>query len=235
MDTQKNIAIALVLASTLTLGTAAYVSAAEGESSKLFGSFAQRGGHHFLMKSEEVNRSESKISNGVQITITTENAEILEKLQEDDMPKKERPNNNITRTQVNTDNGVIITKTSDDPEVVEKMHEKLDKKALHESITSSKKNLENGVQIEKTSTNPEAVTMLQEHELRESKHEEITAVQENISNGVRITITTENPELVEKIQTSAENKRGRKHGRGRGGKGHMRGMGGEKTQSPAAL
>ncbi len=68
---------------------------------------------------KNVERKVTKIENGIEITVTSTDPEVVTKLQS----RTGRPARNeaITRTRTNIENGVKITITSDDPELVEKI------------------------------------------------------------------------------------------------------------------
>ena len=169
----------------------------------------KRGGFYKSWK-QDVTKSVTKISNGIQVTMTTDNAEILAKLQ----AREGRESDTRTTTIEVISNGIIVTTTSDDAEIVEKMHNRADKHALKSSINREVTNLDNGVQMTITSDNAEAVAKIQAREQKESKHESINKEVITLSNGVQVTITSDDEAMVERIQKRAE--RGGKKRKARG-------------------
>ncbi len=117
---------------------------------------------------QDVTRSVEKIDNGVVITLTSDDADVVQKLQ-DHQPQHEMEN--VTRTVVNLDNGVQITLTSDDADTVQKLQEGPKEGprggGFHpgqmEGVTRSVENIDNGIVITLTSDDPEIVAKLQEH------------------------------------------------------------------------
>ncbi len=69
----------------------------------------------------DINREVTNIDNGVEITLTSDNEEAVEFLQ--NRPEREPKNENVTRTIENLDNGIKITITSDDEEEIAKIQE----------------------------------------------------------------------------------------------------------------
>lgn len=85
-----------------------------------------RPGPHGPMMNPEVNRSVENIDNGVVITLTTDDAEVLEKLQTVPAEMPDRfpgDEDDITRSIEKIENGIVLTITSEDPETVEKIQE----------------------------------------------------------------------------------------------------------------
>lgn len=188
-------------------------------SGKKRGKFARRGMHQNM---EGVEHNVTKLSNGLRVVMTSDDSEVVTKLQEQATNRSERAQNreNVNVTVTNLSNGVQIDTTTTDAEILEKMHEKADRKALKNSIEKVVENISNGVKITITSDNSDAVTKIQEKEPKQPRNEAVSISKVNISNGSVITITTENEDLVEKIQERAERKKDGKGKRGyRGGWG----------------
>ena len=115
-----------------------------------------------------VERSVEDIENGVIITLTTDDADTLEKLQNmpDEAPEDAPFADEVTREITLLDNGVQITLTSEDATVVEKLQNMPDKPG-HPSfeelnIDRTVENTENGVVITLTSDDQDVIEMLQE-------------------------------------------------------------------------
>ncbi len=115
-----------------------------------------------------VSRSVEEIENGVVITLTTEDEDTLEKLQ--NMPEagpKDAPfADEVTREITLLDNGVQITLTSEDASVVERlqnMPEPGTKPSFKDlNIERTVENTENGVVITLTSDDADTIEMLQD-------------------------------------------------------------------------
>ncbi len=117
---------------------------------------------------EHVERTVEDIDNGVLITLTTDDADTLEKLQAmpDEAPEDAPFADEVTREITLLDNGVQIQLTSDDPAVVEKLQNMPDE-PMHPSfedlnIDRTVENTENGVVITLTSDDQDVVEMLQD-------------------------------------------------------------------------
>lgn len=117
---------------------------------------------------ENVSRTVEDIENGVVITLTTEDAETLEKLQSmpTDAPADGPFADEVTREITLLDNGVQITLTSEDASVVEKLQSMPDE-PMHPNfedlnIDRTVENTENGVVITLTSDDQDVVEMLQD-------------------------------------------------------------------------
>jgi acylphosphatase len=183
--------------------------------------------HNGMQKfKDEVTHTVEKLSNGVKATITTQNAELLEKLQSRTAKDK---NTAVTTTVALLADGVEITKTTDDAEAVAQMHERVDKhearKAQKDSITRTVENTANGVVITIVSTNAEVTEKIQSKPAKESKNESVTVLHENIDGGVQITIFADDAETIEKIQQRSEDGKGNGKRKGRkGGKNGKKGM-----------
>lgn len=175
------------------------------------------------------DRAVEKLANGVQLTITSDDADAVTKIQEHAAKKAEKNREGVSVLVANISNGVIITHTSDDAEMVAKMHERADnlgqgrggkggkggeRPDFSENTEKTVTNLSNGVQVTITSDDADVVAKLQAKEQRESKSDEISIVKTNLSNGIQITVTTDNLTLIERIQNRAE----------KGGKGGERGQ-----------
>ena len=75
---------------------------------------------------DKVERVVNNIDNGIEIVVTSDDPEIVAKLQS---RKGRSPRNEvITRTKVNLENGIKITVTADDEELVEKIQKRKDHK-----------------------------------------------------------------------------------------------------------
>lgn len=117
---------------------------------------------------ENVDRSLEEIDNGVVITLTTDDADTLEKLQqmEENLDESKRPDfmQEVERSVEILDNGVQITLTSEDAEIVEKLQNMPEPGEHFENlnIERSVENIDNGVIITLTSDDAEVVKMLQE-------------------------------------------------------------------------
>jgi hypothetical protein len=76
---------------------------------------------------DSITHAVELLDNGVVKTITSDDAEVVAKIQSrhENMPKRDKEN--VTHTVENIDNGVKITITSDDPELVEKIQKHSDK------------------------------------------------------------------------------------------------------------
>lgn len=90
------------------LGVAAVSAATPGEGE----SFEDRQAFQEL-----VDREVTQLDNGVQILITTDDAEALEKVQSHEGPERE----GVDASRELLDNGVLVTITSDDSEQVERI------------------------------------------------------------------------------------------------------------------
>jgi TusA-related sulfurtransferase len=158
---------------------------------------------------EKIDHQIEPLENGVVITVTTTDPELVAKIQ--NRPFK-GPKFTTSQTEIakeNLENGVRITVTSDDSELVAKMHERLEKRTLKEEINREVKLLENGAEVILTSDNPQTVAMIQDFEGPQNKplleKLEINVLKVNLENGVKLTITTDNERLIEKIQTKELN------------------------------
>lgn len=83
-----------------------------------------RRAEHEAMK-ESVTKSVEKISNGVVVTITSTDSDVVEKIKSRE--QREPRNEDITKTVEKISNGVILTITSDDSELVEKIQSREDR------------------------------------------------------------------------------------------------------------
>lgn len=117
---------------------------------------------------ENVTRTVEDIDNGVIITLTTDDADTLEKLQNppaDDQDKGPLADE-VTREITLLENGIQITLTSDDETVVEKLQNMEDHPHMgpmeQMNIDRTVENTENGVVVTLTSDDPDTVTFLQE-------------------------------------------------------------------------
>jgi TusA-related sulfurtransferase len=126
---------------------------------------------------QNVTHTVEKIDNGVVITLTSDDADVVQKLQdrEANFDANHGPVQNlenVTRSVINLDNGVQITMTSDDPDTVAQLQEGPKggpRGGDHhlgqmEGVTRSVENIDNGVVITLTSDNPDTVAKLQEFE-----------------------------------------------------------------------
>ena len=165
---KKNSIVSLLILGAFVGGTfsamAIQKAAAEGtpEKSENHGQFMNN-----------VERTVENIENGVVVTLTSDDPDTVERLQDiPEHPPQGGPNQDEVEREVEIlDNGVRLTFTSDDPEMVERLQEH----ALHgnprpmggmmemEGVDRSVENIDNGVVITLTSDDPEIVQKLQEH------------------------------------------------------------------------
>jgi TusA-related sulfurtransferase len=123
-----------------------------------------------------IERSVENIENGVIITLTSDDPEVVEKLQNPpEHPPQMEGAPEINHELELLDNGVRITITSEDPEVVAKIQEQPFGKGpgkgphgpmngpMMENVDRTVENIDNGVVITLTSDDPELVKMLQDH------------------------------------------------------------------------
>lgn len=219
MNTKSLSALSLMAASALTLGTliAPQVNAFNGD----------QGDREAMQElHQQITHEITKLDNGIQMTITSENAEALEFIREHEEKHSQKQRDNVNVTTTDLDNGVQVTITSEDSEVIEKLHERADRDLERESISRTVEKLDNGVKITMTSTLPQVVEKLQSKEMKEPKNDAISIIRENISNGVQTIITSEDPDLVERIQERSEKgpRMGRRQGKGNHGmRGHKKG------------
>jgi len=122
---------------------------------------------------DEVDRTVEEISNGIVVTLTTEDATALEKLKNmpSDMGNHGMPNGDITRTVELLDNGVKITMTSDDADTIERLQSddmpmgpKVPQEFEDMNITRTVENIDNGIVITITSDDADTVQKLQENQ-----------------------------------------------------------------------
>lgn len=168
---KKLLALGLLVSGTASVAVsqAAYAAEATDQTSGTADSLEQHG-HGPIPFDGKVERSVEDIENGVVITLTTDDADTLTKLQNkaDEAPADDAPfADEVTREIILLDNGIQITLTSDDPSVVEKLQNMPDKPG-HPSfkdlnIDRTVKNTENGVVITLTSDDQDVVEMLQDH------------------------------------------------------------------------
>ena len=71
---------------------------------------------------ESITRTVENIENGVQITITSDDEDVVTHLQEERNPRGPR-NEDVVHTVENIENGIILTITSDDEALVEHIQE----------------------------------------------------------------------------------------------------------------
>lgn len=120
---------------------------------------------------QKLTRTVEKIDNGVVITLTTDDADTLTKLQDFEANADQHHGplqdmQNVTRTIVQLDNGVQITLTSDDAATVQKLQHGPRGGGHHPgqlpNVTRSVEKIDNGVVITLTSDDPDTVIKLQE-------------------------------------------------------------------------
>lgn len=116
-----------------------------------FGNFGKFGGN--------VNMQMSKLSNGLQMTVTTEDSKALSAMHE--RAERFALMQSITHTVTNLDNGIQIDMTSDNAEAVAMLQEREHKTPRLGDVTVTQENLNNGVRITKTSTDSETVERMQ--------------------------------------------------------------------------
>ncbi len=190
----------------------------------------QHGEHPTLAALQNVTRTATNISNGVQIQMTSTDAATVTKLQSFKVPQPPA-DSKLTVIQTNITNGVQLTVTSTDAETVTKIQKRaaegrgigfnapgkggkkgrMEKPKFGENVTRTVTNISNGVQIQMTSTDAATVTKLQSFKApqppAENEGAKPTVTQTNIENGVQITITSTNAAIVTKIQEHEKNDR----------------------------
>lgn len=218
-------AIATFLISATALGgTLAYAHAQENTTSgsilptngaqSAHVGFKKFGDHKPPMRLQNVEESRTNIDNGVKITRTSTDAEVVKKLQEEET-NRPKPKNagfmaDVTSTKTNITNGVEITLTSTNADTVKKLQEGPKLRKGHgmfpmEKVNITRENLTNGVKITQTSTDAAVVTKLQSSDnafpgKHAEEHSDVTATKVNIANGVEITLTSTNADTVTKLQ-----------------------------------
>ncbi len=217
---KKAIATFLISATALG-GSLAYAHAQENTSGSTLPSanpsilkdFKPFGGKQ-NMKFRNVEETRTNIENGVKITKTSTDAEVVKQLQAEQEAPKPRGNDDfmtaVTVSKVSISNGVEITLTSSDATVVKQLQEGPKAHAPREhlpmnKVTMTKENLANGVKITQTSTDDEIVAKLQSEDgpFRKKpadRTNDVTVSKENIENGVVVTLTSSNTETVSKLQ-----------------------------------
>ncbi len=76
---------------------------------------------------ESITKTVTNLSNGVSVTVTSDDSEVVEKLQ--NKPEREaREGSEITTVKINLTNGVKITTTTDNSELVEKIQSRAERK-----------------------------------------------------------------------------------------------------------
>jgi acylphosphatase len=119
----------------------------------------------------EIERTVENIENGVVVTLTSDDPDTVERLQDipEHPPQGGMGHENVEREVEILDNGVKFTLTSDDSEIVEKLQEHAlhgnprSMKGMMEEVDRNVENIDNGVVITLTSDDPEIVQKLQEH------------------------------------------------------------------------
>lgn len=140
MSTKKNTLLGLNLLALVIVGsllTASAVAAFSGGKG-LKGNFdseefqAKMAEKKALMEQmqEEVDHVVTPIENGVEITVTTDNPELLEKIQNrpERTPRHPEMETETEKSVEELENGIKITITSDDPELVEKIQTRAEEK-----------------------------------------------------------------------------------------------------------
>ncbi|MEK9159347.1 MAG: hypothetical protein AAB383_01315 [Patescibacteria group bacterium] len=165
-----------IVSSFLVLGI---IAAGAGGASVISRASADNAQDNVQIERPEMDRTVENIENGVIITLTTDDATELERLQQ----MTELPMHGPGRGSMDDvdqafnvlDNGVQITLTSEDPEIVEKLQNLPEKGAfgpghgghgpklpfLSEDVTRSVEEIENGVVITLTSDDEDVVEKLQ--------------------------------------------------------------------------
>ncbi len=164
---KKILALGLLVSGTagVVASQAAYADAITDQSTGQ----QEQHGHGPMPFDGNATRSVEDIENGVVITLTTEDADTLEKLQSmpaeapADAPFKDE----VTREITLLDDGVQITLTSEDETVVEKLQNMPDQpmRPSFEDLNIDRKveKIENGVVITLTSDDQDSVELLQDH------------------------------------------------------------------------
>lgn len=123
----------------------------------------------FQIDRSTITEQMTKLDNGYQMTVTTDNPDTLEALH----AKVDRKvlKQSINRQVENLDNGVRITITSDNEEAVAKILERQENdRPEKEGVNVSTTQLENGVQVEITSDDPETVEKIQTKKEEGDRH-----------------------------------------------------------------
>lgn len=225
---KKAIATFLISATALG-GSLAYAHAQENTTSgttlpaadqSIRQNFKKFGDHKPAMMLENVQETRTNLENGVKITRTSTDAEVVAKLQAEEANRPTPKNGDdsmskITFSKATIDNGVEITMTSSDADMVKQLQEGPKRRDRHDmfaldNVVMNRENISNGIKITQTSTDAEVVSKLQSSEFPiQGKDREDTDVQttkSNIDNGVEITLTSTNPETVTKLQEGPKNK-----------------------------
>lgn len=212
-------AIATFLISATALGgTLAYANAQDATTS---GSvipakntegtgFKRFGDHKPPMMLQNVDESRVNIEGGVKITRTSNDTEVVSKLQAEDLihpaPRGAGQLTDVTSTKTNISNGVEILLTSTNADTVKKLQEGPQKRERlpMNKITMTTEKIPNGIKITRTSADAAIVAKLQSEDAFPGKHKEessdVTANKVNIANGVEVTLTSTNAETVTKLQ-----------------------------------
>ncbi len=181
---------------------------------------------------KDVKRTVTELDNGISFTLTSDNKDIVAKLQSDEhkmmLPQAD---DKITFKKESIENGVKITITSTDAATSAKIKEHKDMlpdgkkmKELHNlmgKVQHSSTNIDGGVVLTLTSDDQETVTFLQSHDVPPmiKKETAVTTKKESIDKGVRVTITSTDPAVTSKIQKMSTKPEGKEMGkRGFGGK-----------------
>lgn len=122
---------------------------------------------------QNINFEKTNIDNGAIFTVTSDDAETIEKIQNFDpskMPKPDKHENakdpEISFEKVNLDNGIELTITSENEEKVADIQERTQNhpKPKDENVKENVELLDNGVKITITSDDPETVEKIQNHQ-----------------------------------------------------------------------
>ena len=102
-----------------------------------------RGGIH-----SQVEREVSIIDNGVVITLTSENQEVVDKLHNPPEHDHEPHNEEVEREVENLENGIEITLTTDDPEILERIQTRAENGKWHPRGRHHKGDRDDGPELE---------------------------------------------------------------------------------------
>ena len=171
---------------------------------------------------EKLTHAIETTTDGFILTITSEDKEVVKKLQEEKKPgmhgKKGMPKMVGTMTQENIENGIKVTHTGSTEEEIKAIqeHAKNMKHPEDGKVTCTTELTPTGAIMTMTSTDPEMVKKLQEekhmmqgkkHTMKEmKKHLQLGKVtREVIENGIRITHTGSTAEEIKAIQEHMDN------------------------------
>lgn len=170
----------------------------------------------FAKTVEKINRTVKNIDKGIEITMTSNDSEIVKKLQDNqiNLPNL-KDNEKISKNKTNIENGIKVTITSDEQQIVKKLQsqprigKKIFKKIkqnqhfIDKEIQHKVENINDGIKITITSTNTEKVKKIQSHENPPMlNNEKINISKKNLDNGIEITATSTDSSMVSKLQSA---------------------------------